>query len=197
MSPSKFPEFLFNKIGSSSSLYFCDSDLSTDPAYLGNCNCQKAKQIAKLRATFRDWDRSLPSIAELHEVLKIDENPIRNSLNSLVINKIGPPPLSIASPSRIWDWLMSEYYCPGQDLPCVPNKFGKPYCLNSSVVDDLVRLVDKNHMKMISDLQYVKVRLQFMLFTDNCLYSSSLYIVTSYLFSGNQSSYVPFPKLCQ
>ncbi|XP_039259422.1 2-phosphoxylose phosphatase 1-like [Styela clava] len=156
--PERFNEFVMGKISTSSSIYFCDSDLSSTPSFMTHCNCAKAKTIAQLRASFRYWDPHNPHISHLHDLLKIDE---RNSLKKRSFEsekKIGPTPLSVASPSRIWDWLVSEYYCHGRPLPCLPNESipSQTNCLNSTTIKELIHLVDKNHLRMINDFQYIK-----------------------------------------
>lgn len=172
-SSSTFDSIIYNGVGVSSTIYFCDSNLYSDPAYSYHCDCPKAKKIRELRATFRNWDIQQSNIAKLFYMLRINEENLiystkpnvkfKHSFIANVLNSSNGEERLLAetSPSRVWDWLVSEYFCPLKPPPCL-SKDAKnlPMCLTPEMIDDLIRLVEKNHMKMVNDYYYTEVSAQ-------------------------------------
>lgn len=140
-----FTEILSNGIDSSSSIYFCDGDKSDSPSFHSNCTCPNAINIPNLRRSLRYWNRTKLSIHHLYQLLQLEKC------------STSTPEQPAISPSRVWDWLVSDYYCSGLKLPCFPTEDNMGMsCLNETIVSDLIHLVDENQKQMVTNSEYIK-----------------------------------------
>lgn len=141
-----FTDVLSRGIDSSSSIYFCDGDKSDSPSFNSDCTCPSAINIPNLRRSLRYWNLTKPSINHLYQLLQLEKC------------STSTPEQPAISPSRVWDWLVSDYYCSGLRLPCFPTAGNTEMsCLNETIVSDLIRLVDENQKEMVTNPEYIKV----------------------------------------
>lgn len=133
------------EIKSSREIYFCDIDSSDDDSNM--CDCDRMQQIKQIRSKLRKWTLAEPNIEYIYDLLGIANDSALTNKDHVSYN--------VASPSRVLDWLISDYYCRSDRLPCITTKLNKTECLNFSVVHSLQELVDMNHLSMVTDETYL------------------------------------------